>query len=62
MIPIGSKIDPKRFIEGLMGRGLGSEEIENLAKRSGQGKLTENDLLIIEQVRTQLSGKEEKDG
>jgi hypothetical protein len=53
-----NRMDPKRLIEGLRERGLSLSEIENLAKRAGEGRLTENDRTIMEQVRSEISRKE----
>jgi DNA-binding transcriptional MerR regulator len=50
--------DPKRFIEGLKEKGLSISEIEKLAKRAGEGRLTEDDRLIMARVRSEISGKE----
>ncbi len=62
MNSLDSRVSLKRFFDGLKERGLSNEDIEALAKRSGERHLTDKDLLILKEVKSQLVGKEEKNG
>ena len=62
MSSIISDIEVKRFFECLKEKGLSNEDIAAMAKRSGERNLTDEDVLIIEEVKSQLIRKEGKDG
>ena len=61
MIMSGST-DPELFIKGLREKGLNDEAIGALGKRSGEKNLTEEDVFIMEEVRSKIYGKEVSDG